>query len=140
MDMGGGVVVCTYANCGKGNRLEGKWEKRDFDPMQGETSRQAELKLGKVLIHKHPIMNGVLSFNGGQQSSHGYGAHANRNAYTIAEWSNGHPLVVALKDVRAATLNFYPPSSAVTTGGWDTQTQGGLLLANSLVYVATRMD
>lgn len=141
VDLGGGVVICTYANCGKGNRLEGKWETRGLDPLQGETSREANLRLGKVLNLKHPILRGVHSFNGGQQSSHGYSLSAkNPNAQVIAEWTNGHPLVVTLKDCHVAALNFYPPSNDVATGGWDPKTHGGLLLANSLVYVATLVD
>jgi len=140
VDLGGGVVICTYANCGKGNRLEGKWENRGLDPLQGSTSRDVSLRLGKVLNPKHPIMKGVHSFNGGRQSSHAHSAAANTNAQTIAEWSNGRPLVVTLKDTHVAGLNFYPPSSDVATGGWDPKTQGGLLLANSLLYVATLVD
>jgi hypothetical protein len=141
VDYGGGVVICTYANCGRGNRLEGKWEKRSLDPLQGDTSREANLKMGKVLNPKHPILKGVNSFNGGQQSSHGYTASFKKpNAQTVAEWSNGHPLVVTLPDCHVAALNFYPPSSDVASGGWDPKTQGGLLLANSLTYVATIVD
>lgn len=141
VDMGGGVVICTYANCGKGNRLEGKWEKKGLDPLQGETSREANLKLGKIFYPSHPILKGVKSFNGGKQSSHSSAAIAsNPNTQIVANWSNGRPLVVTLPDCHVAALNFYPPSNDVASGGWDPKTQGGLLLANSLVYVATLVD
>lgn len=140
VDLGGGVVICVYANCGRGNRLEGRWEKRGYDPLQGDTSRESNLQLGKIKFPNHPIMKGVRSFNGGQQSSHTDSRATPSNAQVVASWSNGHPLVITLQDTHVAALNFYPPSSDVATGGWSPKTQGGLLMANALLYVATRVD
>jgi len=139
VDLGGGVVLCPYTNCGKGNMLEGRWCKQQYDPLiLGTTARSPNLRLGRMCYPKHPILKGVRSFNGGEQSSHGNGP-AHPKATTIAEWSNGHPLVAELRAHRGAVvaLNLYPPSSDVATGGWDSSTHGGLLLANALHYVAT---
>lgn len=140
VDMGGGVVVCAYSNCGKGNRLEGKWGNGKYDPLSlGSTSRCPNLRIGRVRNPKHPIMKGVNVFDGGEQSSHGDG-HPHPQAETIAEWNNGRPLVVELSE-HAGTIvavNMYPPSGDVATGGWDPATHGGLLLANALHYVATK--
>jgi len=139
VDLGGGVVVCAYTNCGKGNRLEGRWCKQQYGPiLLGTTSRTQNLYMGHVRCPSHPIMKGVHSFKGGDQSSHGDGpCHA--NATTIAEWNNGRPLVVELSTHKGTVvaLNLYPPSSDVATGSWDSSTHGGLLLANALHYVAT---
>lgn len=63
--MGGGVVFCAYGNCGRGNRLDGKWANSKLDPLTlGNTSRTPNLTLGKLLDPAHPILEGVESFNG----------------------------------------------------------------------------
>jgi len=143
-DMGGGVVVCAYTNCGKGNKLEGRWGKGAYDPvLAGTTSRDVMLKLGKVHFPDHPILRGITSFSGGYQSSHGNGK-LHPDARTIAEWTNGRPLVVEKEGEKGGgglvALNMYPPSADGATGGWDAATQGAQLLANALLYVATRVD
>jgi len=140
VDLGGGVVICAYTNCGKGNRLEGRWEKGKYDPVAlGVTSRSSGLRLGKLQCPSHPIMKGVQSLNGGEQSSHGDGP-LHPSAKVIAQWSNGRPLVVELNAHKGTvvTLNMYPPSNDAATGGWDSSSHGGRLLANALVYVATK--
>jgi len=140
VDLGGGVVACAYTNCGRGNRLSGRWASGQYHPLVlGSTTRTANLRMGAVHCPKHPIMKGVQSFNGGDQSSHGDG-RAHSDAKTIAEWTNGHPLVVELGTHRGVVvgLNLYPPSRDLAPGGWDPATDGGLLLANALHYAATK--
>lgn len=142
VDLGGGVVFCAYGNCGRGNRLDGKWAARKLDPLiLGNTSRTPNLSLGKVHEASHPILHGVDSFNGGEQSSHGDGP-AHQDASIIAEWSNGRPLVVELrvgpnrKHAEIVGLNMYPPSSDVAHGGWASTSSGARLMANALRYVS----
>lgn len=148
VDMGGGVVFCAYGNCGRGNRLDGKWAEKKYDPLTlGSTARMPYLKLGKVHVEGHAVMDGVDSFDGGELSSHGDGVpHA--RADVIAEWSNGRPLVVELRTQEGSPharkkggeiigLNFYPPSSQVAVGGWESEKGGGArIMANALHYVA----
>lgn len=143
VDNGGGVVFCAYANCGRGNRLEGKWAEKKYDPLTlGSTARAPGLYIGKTHDPEHPILDGVSAFEGGEQSSHGDGP-VHPNATIIAEWNNGHALVVELR-TRSITrsagtivgLNMYPPSSNSGTGGWNAATQGGRLMANAMHYVA----
>lgn len=139
VDLGGGVVICSYTNCGKGNRLEGRWCKDQYDPLVlGSTARRAGLRMGKVRMPEHPIMKGVRSFHGGDQSSHGDGP-THPKAQTIADWSNGRPLVAELGIHKGTVvaLNLYPPSSDVASGSWQPSTNGNLLMANALFYVAT---
>jgi len=141
VDAGGGVVFCAYANCGRGNRIGGRWEREKYDPLSlGSTSRTPNLSLGICGRPKHPILDGVTSFDGGEQSSHGDGV-PHEDATTIAEWSNNRPLAVELssKSARKGSivgLNMYPPSSDAAIGGWNAETNGGRLMANSLHYVA----
>lgn len=140
-DAGGGVVFCAYANCGRGNRLGGRWMDRKYDPLSmGATSRTPNLSLGKCARASHPVLSGVTSFDGGDQSSHGDGV-PHEDATTIAEWSNSRALAVELASTSSRAglivgLNMYPPSSDVATGGWKGETCGGRLMANSLYYVA----
>lgn len=142
VEQGGGVVFCAYGNCGRGNRLDGKWAARKLDPLVlGNTSRSANLVLGKILDPVHPILDGVESFHGGEQSSHGDGP-AHQDATVVAEWSNGRPLVVELrvgtsrKHGEIIGLNMYPPSSDAANGGWTSASHGARLMANSLRYVS----
>jgi len=138
VDNGGGVVIGTYSNCGRGNRLEGKWCAGQYDPLTvGSTSRTKALRLAKCDID-HPIMHGVKSFNGGIQSSHGDGK-AHPDASVIAEWSNGRPLITELSKFNGAVvgLNFYPPSSDIAEGCWDPASDGHLIITNALCYVTS---
>jgi len=140
VDAGGGVVFCAYANCGRGNRLGGKWAAQKYDPLTlGTTSRSPNLTLGTRTRPKHPVLDGITEFHGGEQSSHGDGI-PHDDAIPIAEWSNGRVLAVELSSTNTRAglivgLNMYPPSSDAATGGWNAKTGGGRLMANSLYYV-----
>jgi len=138
VDNGGGVVIGTYSNCGRGNRLEGRWCDGGYDPISlGSTSRIKSLVVGKS-IPNHPVLRGVLNFNGGLQSSHGDGK-PHPDATIIAEWTNGRPLIVQLRKFAGTVvaLNFYPPSSDAAEGCWDAASSDGeLILSNALCYVA----
>lgn len=146
VDMGGGVVFCAYGNCGRGNKLEGKWAMKKYDPLTlGATSRSPFLSLGRKLIPNHPILDGVETFDGGEQSSHGDGM-PHSEGKVVAEWSNGRPLVVELRTQAGSPharkggeiigLNLYPPSNDVASGGWNSKSNGGRLMANALHYAA----
>lgn len=136
VDEGGGVVVGTYSNCGRGNRLEGRWSEVGYDPISlGSTSRVKSLALGKSITN-HPIMRGVKSFNGGTQSSHGDGK-AHPDATIVAEWATGRPLIAEITKFAGTVvgLNFYPPSSDAAEGCWDAASDGKSILANALFHV-----
>lgn len=137
VDNGGGVVIATYSNCGRGNRLEGRWKEGSYDPIQlGQTSRTAGLKMGKSMPN-HPVLKGVKNFSGGSQSSHGDGC-PHPKATLVAEWDNGRPLIAELNTFKGTivSLNFYPPSEEVAYGGWDLKTDGARIIANSLLHVS----
>jgi len=137
VDNGGGVVVATYANCGRGNRLEGRWKDGSYDPIQlGSTSRTKALKMGTCLKN-HPVLKGVRHFSGGAQSSHGDGS-PHPQATVIAEWDNGRPLIAELKTFKGLilSLNFYPPCEEVAYGGWDAKTDGSRIISNALIHVS----
>jgi len=136
VDNGGGVVVATYSNCGRGNRLEGKWKDGNYDPIQlGTTCRTKALQMGKADM-SHPVLHRVKTFSGGAQSSHGDGVPHSK-ATIVAEWDGGKPLIAILDIFKGIvlSLNFYPPSGTVAYGGWDPKSDGTMIIANSLMYV-----
>jgi len=138
VDNGGGVVIGTYTNCGRGNRLEGRWCEAGYDPIVlGTTSRTKTLAVG-ITTRSHPIFRGVRTFNGGTQSSHGDGK-LHPQATLIAEWANGRPLVAEQTRFtgRVVGVNFYPPSADAAEGCWDPNTDGKHILANALLYATT---
>jgi len=135
VDNGGGVVIGTYSNCGRGNRLEGRWGESGYDPIVlGTTCRVKSLAVANSMQH-HPVFRGVRTFNGGTQSSHGDGK-IHPGATLIAEWANGRPLVAEHTRFagRVVGLNFYPPSSDAAEGCWDSATDGRRILTNALLH------
>ena len=58
-------------------------------------------------------------------------------ASLIAKWKDGIPLVACRNDVVSVVgLNFYPVSNRVWSLGWDKNTDGWKLMANSLKWAA----
>ncbi|EGC30518.1 hypothetical protein DICPUDRAFT_157756 [Dictyostelium purpureum] len=143
VDNGGGVVVTVFTNCNnlRNGFLKGRFLEQNYHPIiparQHDTNGKKPLNLGKVHVPDHPILHGVKSLEGGRSSFFCLGA-LNPEAKLVAEWSNGVPLIADLKKKRGrvVALNFFPPSS--DTGDprfWNSNTDGSLMMANSLVYV-----
>ncbi|KAK5583898.1 hypothetical protein RB653_005502 [Dictyostelium firmibasis] len=143
VDNGGGVVVTVFTNCNnlRNGFLKGRFLDQNYHPIiparQHDTNGKKPLSLGKIHAPDHPILHGVKSLEGGRSSFFCLGA-INPEAKLVAEWSNGVPLIADLrkKKGRVVALNFFPPSS--DTGDprfWNSNTDGSLMMANSLVYV-----
>lgn len=149
-DNGGGVVSMVFEIGGEytspGTIMGGRWttdgypllDRSDFLWLTTEA-------LGDVLEPDHPIMAGVESFGGGFLSVRPAATGVFEGARIIAEWTDGSPLVVVGErngSVRAA-LGFFPVSSDEFGGlsrpvpdFWDSSTDGDLLMANALQFVA----
>jgi len=133
---GGGVVEAVFAN--GSIPITGAWESGGYSPFNpGNQSEDTPLTLGTILEPNSPILAGVTSFSGGTSSYYSTGSLTS-NAVVVADWSNGVPLIVLSPgfDGRIVSLNFYPPSSNARSDFWDATTDGGLILANSLDFVA----
>jgi hypothetical protein len=136
VDEGHGVVVAVFANASI--PLPGRFGTGGYHPIlplgQSDGTR---LTLGAIHSPDSPILAGVTSFDGGGDSYYGTGNLA-PGAIDIADWSNGRPLVAELDTFRGkvVSLNFFPPSSTAQSGFWMASTDGGILMANSLNYVA----
>jgi hypothetical protein len=84
----------------------------------------------------HPLLDGVVSFDGGSSSYHNSPVTNATGATLVAHWSDGQPLVSArgLTFGRIAGLNFYPPSSDAYSSLWLAATDGARLMANALLW------
>jgi hypothetical protein len=135
VDGGGGVVVAVFANASV--PVEGRFASDNYYALQplGQISA-IQLTLGDFDV-SHPIMAGVNSFDGGPESYRSTGS-IHPDASVVAQWSNDDPLVVErdINGVRRVDLNFYPVSGDVSPDSWLSSTDGDMLMANSLLYVA----
>lgn len=139
VDAGGGVVVAVFANSTTtaGRRLEGRWLTGNYEVLiSASGNKTGAATLGAVLEPDHPIMAGVSSFNGGASSYRANGTALTPGSKTIARWSDGSMLVSVGCNRRRADLGFFPPSSDAGAGWWVSTTDGALLMANALCYVA----
>ncbi len=140
VDSGGGVV-CTMFEVGVGGRImmQGRWESGQYYAIpRGGQFQATRATLGTVHDPKHPIMRGVATFDGGSSSYRPASLDIAPDAVRIADWSDGRPLVVTkmIGDSRRADLGFYPVSSDVGSDLWDVSTDGALLMANAITWVA----
>jgi hypothetical protein len=60
------------------------------------------------------------------------------NANLIAQWSDGKTLVITDETFlqNRVELGVWPVSSSVTSGGWNSSTDGTLLMANALEWTS----
>lgn len=136
---GGGGVVSSVFNLFTYWGIESTRYYTDYRLMDlGSYSSSATL--GTINIPGHPIMEGVNSLNNPNSF------RSNSNTVTtgsviVAEWSDGLPLVVIKEglgpnNARRADVNIFPPSSNIRGDLWDATTDGGILLANALIWVS----
>ena len=149
VDSGGGVVVAVFANTSANTArfLQGRWQQGDYIAVpQGGGFVQGAGHLGQVLDPDHPIMEGVTTFvtrwgvNAQGQIFGGYrptNLSVTPGSTIIAKWNTGHTLVALTPNPRVVELGFHPVSSdVVPTAYWDADTDGDLLMANALRFVA----
>jgi len=133
-DAGGGVVTAMFAH-GEPWRIEGRWAGTyELITVAGGTS-SGSASLGIKPYPAHPAITSVSTFSGGSSSYRPGGSALNPGAFTIAQWSDGKPLVVAsTKFHNRIDLGFFPPSNAVRPDFWDVATNGDKLMANAINY------
>lgn len=150
VDAGGGVVIAVFANTSTNTArfLQGRWQQGDYIAIpQGGNFVQGAGQLGQVLDPDHPIMEGVTTFvtrwgvNAQGMIFGGYrptNLNVTPGSTIIARWNTGHTLVALSPNPRVVELGFHPVSSdVVPTAYWDADTDGDILMANALCFVAS---
>ncbi|MCC7014020.1 MAG: hypothetical protein IT454_15795 [Planctomycetes bacterium] len=139
VDAGGGVVVAVFAVNWNTTTLslQGRWQTGYEVILDQSGSTTGAATLGAVLLPQHPIMAGVVSFDGGTSSFRPTATVLAPGATAIADWSDGRVLVAEGVNPKRIDLGFYPPSSTCASGFWNVATDGDQLLANALLYAAT---
>ena len=95
--------------------------------------------LGTIHVPGHPTIQDVNTFDGGSYSVRMDGGTINPSATLIASWSDGEPLVAVrtITGTNRVDLGIFPPSSDVAFPFfWISTTDGAILMANALKYVA----
>ena len=145
VDAGGGVVQAWGSNStfSSTHNIQGRWITGSYSPyVYGYTYSTANATLGTVHQPSHPVMQGVSTFNIG--TGFGSGALAAQvslasGATAIADLSSGYNLVAERPSLagRVIGLNFAPYSSNASYSSWVSSTDGGRLLGNATMYVAS---
>ena len=141
-DNGGGVVVAAFSwntHSGGDFRLKGRYMNESYGSIPyGDYSPYSSGSLGTIYEPTHPIMQAVTSFSTPNFRS---GTSAlNPGATLLAEYDD-EQVLVSINDTsgtyRTCALGFLPPSDEViSTGSWDSSTDGDLLMHNALRWVA----
>ncbi|KAJ6236470.1 pep-cterm sorting domain-containing protein [Anaeramoeba flamelloides] len=145
VENGGGLVVCSCAalTIDLNGHLTGRIIDEHFLPMsQGEFLENKRLKLGKVAMPEHPIMENVKQFDGGNSSFH-VSAKLNNlpnGSTAIAFWEDGNVLISEQQKNpnfgKIVVLNIFPVSGK--TKFWNLKTDGATIMCNSVEYVSKK--
>ena len=150
VDAGGGVV-CAMFEIGYGSgpnphptaQMKGRWDTQGYYVIPRTAQHgPPQATLGTVYDPTHPIMQGVSTFDGGATSARPiWTTVIPHGATRVADWSDGAPLVVTktIAGVPRADLGLYPPSSDSRSDFWISSTDGALLMANALSWVASNL-
>jgi hypothetical protein len=141
IETGGGVVTMMFDIERDDNwGLQGRFAQERYltIPPAVPCARSPRLEMGKIYDPNHPIMNNIRSFDGGISSIRPGTTKVYSDVLRIADWEDGRPLVTAkiLDCARRADLAFYPKSNEIFDEGWISNTDGHLLMANALQWVA----
>ena len=151
VDAGGGVVVGVFANTSTNPArfLQGRWNSEPgyiAIPQNGGFVDGTSAGLGEILVPDHPILEGVDSFfNNAPMGQFGpFGAWRvaepglTEGSTLVARWTTGETLIAIAPNASVVELGFHPVSSAVNAGYWDQTTDGGLIMANALLFAAAQ--
>lgn len=134
VDAGGGVVTAVFSQSTNWS-IDGRWENTYELIVPAPSFSTGAASLGVVAYPTHPTMSGVVSFHGGSSSFRPAGGALNSGAFSIAQWTDGKPLVVgSTKFANRIDLGFFPPSNSVDARFWQVGTNGDKIMANALLY------
>ncbi len=153
-DAGNGVVTAVFTNTttNEARQLKGRWEDEGYFLIQRGSGFRSNpntpsMGIGDRLDPEHPILDGVETFASKVTLTDAFGFYGAFRPVTtntvnggepIALWEDG-ALLVVVDPARPnlAELGFLPVSDLVNEFYyWDHTTDGGLLMANALVFTA----
>ena len=138
VDAGGGVVEAglSHATTAFGG-LNGRFITANYDVFNANNNQNSCGSLGTVSDPRSPLMRDIDSFSGGL-SALCYRVTPKTGASVVAYWTNDKPLLGYRTDHNGIVvgLNMFPVSGDVMNGGWNTSTDGALLMANALAFAA----
>jgi MYXO-CTERM domain-containing protein len=138
VDGGGGVVEMMFANVGGIAPLNGRFNSANYDPVSGATFTSGVPQTLQPLDASHPVLAGVNDLFNGTMSYNIASASLSATADLIAQWDDGAPAVAVdtTHTGYVVGLNMFPSSDDLLVGGWDATTDGAVLMANALEWVA----
>ncbi|OWQ91992.1 hypothetical protein CDN99_06430 [Roseateles aquatilis] len=138
VDAGGGVVEAAFSHFSAPLRgLSGRFVSQNYDVFNISTNQPSCGSLGVVSMPGSALMVGVHSFDGGPAGTCNK-VTLKANTQLVASWTNNQPLLAYRLDHNAPVigLNMYPVSGDAVNGLWDVTTDGAVLMANALSFVA----
>ncbi len=129
---GGGLVICVFASASV--QLAGFTYTNSPIVFPGNQV-MASTSLG-TYTSSDPLMLGVTSFNPGSSRYGAGGLTLQSGATTVAQYNDGNILVAkkTIGTARTVCLNFFPPSNTARSDFWNSSTNGGQLMCNSIVW------
>lgn len=133
IESGGAVVDATF---GASIPIMGDWSSYELYMQCGQAS-DAYLGLGTIHHPESTIMTDISFIDGGMASFHNAEGYIANGATVIAEWTDGSPLIITKDNVgqmhtRRAYINLFPPSSDSRTDFWESSSDVGQLMSNTL--------
>ncbi len=137
---GGGSLVLAGAAFDPllGLGIAGRLVSDGYLPLQMGLPTQATSLTLVEDLPDHALLKGVDAFDGGLMSLH-HTTSLVGGATLVASWSNTQPLIAYWVPAGAGTvigMNMGPPSGDIYPGQWDPSTDGGVMMANALLYAA----
>jgi hypothetical protein len=130
---GGGLVICVFASASV--KLPNTFLYTNTPCVFPGNQSMSSTSLG-TYTSSDPLMNGVSSFNPGSSRFGAGSLTLNTGATTVAQYNDGNILVAKqiIGTARTVTLNFFPPSSNARSDFWNSSTDGGKLMCNSIIW------
>ena len=133
-DQGGGVVTMVFESKNRSS-ISGRWATEKYGVFeQSTTDTRSWNTQGKALQPNHPLVKDFNTFEGYFRLNK---SELRPGAQVVSRWKDGLPLVSYRNDIaNIVDLNFYPVSNKVMTHGWKSETDGFVMIANSLEWAA----
>ncbi len=135
VDIGGGVVNAMFelTNYTTEHYLQGRWYTESYFIIPKGSYSSTFQNMGAVLDPSHPIMENINTVSAKYRP---LVTTIPANANLIAQWSDSKTLVITDETFaqNRVELGMWPVSSSVSSSGWNSSTDGALLMANALEW------